>query len=99
MKAVQLTKKDSKGRYVVDLPTALPKWAEHIAGVLEGEEPQLAQELRGLHADAIGLGTEAFMLAAKPVDQVASDLLPIRERALDVTGKWFSIQFRLDIKE
>lgn len=99
MNASELTKKDPKGRYVVDLPTALPKWAEFIAGVLDGESVELAPELRDLHADAIGLGTEAFKLATKPENQVASDLRPLREQALDVTGKWFSIQFRLDIKE
>lgn len=83
----------------MDLPTVLPKWAEHIVGVLESGSLDFPEEIRDLNAEAVSLGTEAFRLVGKPEDKVDSDLRPLRQRALDVTRKWFSIEFRLDIRE
>lgn len=99
MKAIQLTKKDSKGRYVVDLPTALPKWAGHIVGILESGSLEFPDEIRDLNSAAVSLGSDAFKLVAKPENKVESDLRPLRQQALDVTRRWFSIEFRLDVRE
>lgn len=98
MKAIELTQKDSKGRYVVNLPKALPKWAEHIAGVLDGESIEVPAECRELHTEAIGLGSDAFRLVITDKD-VDSDLLPVYQQALIVTSRWFSIEFRLDVRK
>ncbi len=98
MKAIDLTKKDGKGRYVVDLPKALPKWAEHIAGVLESGSTDFPPEIRDLNSEAVSIGSEMFTSIAKNED-VVSDLVPLRQKALDVTSRWFSIEFRLDVRE
>lgn len=98
MKAINLTKKDNKGRYVVDLLTALPKWAGHIVGVLESGSSDFPPEIRDLNAEAISIGSEMFKVVAENKD-VESDLVPLRQKALEVTSRWFSIEFRLDVRE